>query len=278
MMRAGKSLRFFAGVALMAGVLSGCASATTGERTFDGGIYDPLEPANRKIHEFNRRFDEAVFRPASKGYTTIIPAPMVDSVNYFADNLTMPSVFVNSLAQGNLDRAGKAALRFLINSTVGFAGLADPATEFGIEHVDTDFGATLHVWGVGEGPYVELPFYGPSTVRDTVGVIADFLANPLTFAPQRPARNVGTMARVLKHMGQRGRYSETVDSILYGSVDSYAQARTIYLQNRRFELAGGAGGSYVDAYEDPYAATAAGPDTESSLDPYADSSLDPYAE
>lgn len=277
MMRAGKSLRFFAGVALMAGVLSGCATANPGEGAA-GGIYDPYERTNRKIHEFNRRFDEAVFRPASKGYTTIIPAPMLDSVNYFADNLTMPSVFVNSLAQGNLDRAGKAALRFVINSTVGFAGLADPATEFGIEHVDTDFGATLYTWGVGEGPYVELPFYGPSTVRDSIGVIADLLTNPLTFAPQRPVKNIGVITQVLRYMGQRGRYSDTVDSILYGSADSYAQARTIYLQNRRFELAGGAGGSYVDIYEDPYSATATEGGTASSLDPYTDLSLDPYAE
>lgn len=272
MTQAGRTPRFFAGVALIAGLLGGCATATPGDSAAAGGIYDPLEPANRKVHEFNRRFDEAVFRPASRGYTSIVPAPIVDSVNYFADNLTMPSVFVNSLAQGNLDRAGKAALRFVINSTVGFAGLADPATELGIEHVETDFGATLHAWGIGEGPYVELPFYGPSTARDSVGVIADLLFNPLTFAQQRQIKNIGAVTQVLKYMGQRGRYSDTVDSILYGSADSYAQARTIYLQNRRFELAGGADGSYMDIYEDPYSAT------ETSMDPYADLSLDPYAE
>ncbi len=266
----GMKLRLAAAMALLAVTLAGCAGA--GARVAAESIYDPFEPANRKVHEFNRRFDKAVFRPAAKGYTSAVPAPFVDSINYFADNLSMPSVFFNSVAQGNFRRAGKAALRFVVNSTLGVAGLTDPATALGIENVDTDFGATLYAWGVGEGPYVELPFYGPSTARDTVGLIADIVANPLNLVAGQELRRIGAGAKLLEYMGQRGRYSETVDSILYDSVDSYAQARTIYLQNRRFELAGGTGGAYVDIYEDPYAATG------SSLDPYSDPSLDPYAQ
>ena len=234
-----------------------------GRPTASGEIFDPYEKTNRQIHKVNLAVDKVFFGPASKGYSSVVPAPTLDSVGHFADNLGMPAVAVNSLLQGDLEQTGTAVLRFVINSTVGFAGLADPATAFDIAQADTDFGETLHVWGFGEGAYVELPFYGPSTARDSIGVLADFFTNPLTFAPQRPVDNIGVIASVLQRMGDRGRYSGTVDSILYDSADSYAQARIIYLQNRRFELGGGGG---VDA--DPY--------SDSSSDPYADIYDDPY--
>lgn len=233
---------------LAAGLLSACATPPPEQRA-SGEVFDPYEDMNRKTHAFNVAVDKAFFRSASKGYSKIVPDPMLDSVGYFSDNLSMPSVFVNSLLQGDVRQAGVAALRFVINSTVGFAGLADPSTDFGIAQADTDFGETLYTWGFGEGAYVELPLYGPSTARDSIGVIADFFTNPLTFAPQRPIENIGVITWVLDQMGNRGRYSETVDSILYDSADSYAQARTIYLQNRRFEL----GQSDAAAEIDPYA-------------------------
>ncbi|MFC3117603.1 MlaA family lipoprotein [Jhaorihella thermophila] len=106
----------------------------------------------------------------------------------------MPSAFVNSLLQGNFKRAGTAALRFALNSTIGFAGLADPATDFGIPPADTDFGETLHVWGFGEGPFVMLPIYGPSTSRDAIGVVTDLFTNPLSLcaaAPDQEHRRLG---------------------------------------------------------------------------------------
>lgn len=242
--------RSFAGIFLLlalATAISGCATPTPEQRA-SGEIFDPYESTNRSIHSLNLAVDKAFFGPAAKGYAGIVPAPMLDSVSYFADNLNMPSVAVNSLAQGKLRQTGVALLRFVINSTVGFGGLADPATEFDIPQVDTDFGETLHVWGFGEGAYVELPFYGPSTARDAVGVIADIFTNPLTFAPQRPLQNSGVIANFFSNMGNRGRYSQTVDSILYDSADSYAQARLIYLQNRRFELGQEAPGAAIDPY------------------------------
>jgi len=167
-----------------------------------------------------------------------VPEPMVDSFNHFADNLSMPSVMVDSLLQGKFKQAGIALARFTINSTVGFAGLADPASDFEIPEVDTDFGETLHVWGFDEGAYVELPLYGPSTARDAVGVVVNLFTNPLDYTDPRPADNLGLYAEVVKRMGDRGRYSDTVDAILYESADSYAQSRSIYIQNRRFDLEG----------------------------------------
>lgn len=236
----------------LSGLLSACATQTAEQRA-NSEFFDPYESTNRKIHEFNKVVDKAIFRPASTGYVSFIPEPMVISFTSFSENLSMPGAVVNALLQGDLRTAGYGVTRFLINSTVGFAGLGDPATAFEIPQVDTDFGETLYVWGFEEGAMVELPFYGPSTTRDAVGIVADFFTNPLTFAPVRPVDNIGFYATLLERLADRGNYSATVDSILYESADSYAQARIIYLQNRRFELAGDDPDAYLDLYDDPYA-------------------------
>lgn len=221
---------------LSAMLVSGCATRTP-EQKASGEVFDPYESTNRAVHSFNVSVDKVLFRPASKGYVTIVPEPIVTSFSHFADNLSMPSVMVDSLLQGRFKQAGIALARFAINSTVGFAGLADPASDFEIPEVDTDFGETLYVWGFDEGAYVELPLYGPSTTRDAVGVVVNLFTNPLDYS-DAPPKNIGVYAEVVKRMGDRGRYSDTVDAVLYQSADSYAQSRSIYLQNRRFELEG----------------------------------------
>ncbi len=253
--------------------LSACAKAPADE-VARGEIFDPYEKTNRSIHKFNLGVDRFFFRPASKGYVRIIPEPMVTSFNHFAENISLPGQAVDYLLQGKPKEMGIALLRFTINSTVGFAGLADPASDFEIPQVDTDFGETLHAWGFGEGAYVELPLYGPSTTRDAVGVVVNLFTNPIDFAPTRPVDNLGLYAEVVRRMGDRGRFSDTVDSILYGSADSYAQARLIYLQNRRFELARDDEDAYLGLYTDPYADTGTDPVRDPYLDPYED----PYAE
>ncbi|MDF1715296.1 MAG: VacJ family lipoprotein [Antarcticimicrobium sp.] len=232
-----RRLLFLASALFATGLLSACATRTV-EQKATGEIFDPYESTNRAVHDFNVVVDRVVFRPASKGYVSIVPEPMVDSFNAFAENLSMPGVMVDSLLQGKVEQAGTALFRFVVNSTVGFAGLADPASDFQIPKVDTDFGETLHVWGFDEGAYVELPLYGPSTTRDAVGVVVNLFTNPLDYTDPRPADNLGLYAEVVKRMGDRGRYSDTVDAMLYESADSYAQLRTLYLQNRRFELEG----------------------------------------
>lgn len=228
--------------------LSACAGPTPQQKV-SGEPFDPYEDTNRAVHSFNLAVDKTLFGPASKGYSSIVPPPIMDSVGHVADNLSMPSSVVNSLLQGNPERAGIGLLRFVLNSTVGIAGLADPATDFGIPQAHTDFGETLAVWGVGEGAYVVLPLLGPSTARDSVGVIADIFTNPITFSRTKPLRNSGVIANILDRMGKRGRYSDTIESVLYGSADSYAQTRMIHLQNRRFELGQSDAAAEIDPFE-----------------------------
>ena len=237
-------------------VMAACSTPGPGEVS-DTGIFDPAEENNRSVHAFNKTFDRVLFRPTARGFTTIVPDPVEVALLNFAANLSEPGDTVNYLLQGRFPEAGRSAGRFAINTIFGLGGFFDGATELGIAPTDTDFGETLHVWGVPEGAYVELPFFGPSTERDAVGVLADFFTNPLSLTLQLPLDNPGFYVSVVERTIDRGRFSDTVDSILYESADSYAQARLIYLQNRRFQLGGidaeGFIDPYLDPYDDPYA-------------------------
>lgn len=214
--------------------LSACA-APDGAVTRDG-ILDPYEDGNRRVHEFNRGLDRSLVRPAGVGFSAVVPDVVEDGIGNFATNVGMPSVMVNGLLQGDLELTGLALSRFFINTIFGFGGLMDVATAFEIPEADTDFGETLYVWGVAEGPYIELPVIGPSTQRHTVGRVVDLFTNPLGYTLDSPERYWGPGASVGQRLSDRGRFTDTVDSILYESTDSYAQLRLIYLQNRRFEL------------------------------------------
>ncbi|WP_456389724.1 MlaA family lipoprotein [Profundibacter sp.] len=199
-------------------------------------INDPHEANNRRTHEANRRVDKALVRPASGAYGNILPAPVRQGVGNFASNLNLPGVIVNNLLQLNIDGAVKNTWRFVINTTVGLGGILDPSSTFELYEDSSDFGETLHVWGMGEGEYVELPFIGPSTQRDALGMVVDVFTNPLTFGAPSPERYMGPVVKGLSKLGDRYTYSSTVDAILYDSADSYAQARLLYLQSRRFQL------------------------------------------
>lgn len=220
------------------------------------GINDPDEAANRQVHALNLTVDRTVLRPLARAVTGDgPPGPVGAGIGNFADNLNGPGRVVNNLLQGRIGPAAENTLRFAFNSTFGLAGVLDPASVLGLNGTDTDFGETLHVWGAGEGTYVELPFIGPSTERDVVGMAVDFLINPVRILVPPPESNIGTAAKIASTIGDRGRYSDTVDSILYDSADGYAQARLLYLQNRRFELgqSGVDDTAFEDPYEDPYA-------------------------
>ncbi len=260
-------------IVLMAVMALAACSARPEDSVNSRGVYDPYEETNRSIHKFNVGLDKAIVRPVAIGYTTVIPDPIEDSVTYFNENLGMPKVAVNALLQADFQTFAIATARFLLNSTVGGFGLSDPSTEFGLPAVDADFGETLHVWGAGEGAYIELPFLGPSTSRDTVGMIVDIALNPFSFIGNNPLGNATLVTDVGTVLTRRGRFAGTVDSVLYESADSYAQAQLLYIQNRRFELGGTTGGNSLDAYRDPYDDPYADPYLESSADPYED----PYA-
>ncbi|PTX58089.1 phospholipid-binding lipoprotein MlaA [Litoreibacter ponti] len=232
---------------LAAGFLAACTAAP-----IERGVNDPIEAQNRQTHSFNRGVDRAFVRPASEGYGTIVPSPVRTGVSNFASNLNLPGQVLNNLLQFRIEDAGHNTFRFLVNSTFGLAGLLDVATEAGLENRATDFGETLHVWGAPEGAYLELPLVGPSTERHAAGRVVDTLINPLNFAIDGPARTASTGSSVAARFGDRYQYSDLVDSVLYESEDGYAQARLLYLQNRRFQLSGGAQPDYLDPYEDVY--------------------------
>ena len=218
-----------------------------------GEINDPFETRNREVHEANKKLDRNFVRPSSQRYGRAVPKPMRQGIENFSDNLALPGMVVNDVLQLRLDDAIWNSGRFLFNSTIGLAGIMDPASDIGITERSTDFGETLHVWGFGEGAYVELPVLGPSTERDAVGKVVDFALNPVGRVLGWPEGGVKTAADVAARVGDRYDHTELIDSILYDSADSYAQARILYLQNRRFKLGDEEEPDYYDPYEDPYA-------------------------
>ncbi len=229
-------------------LLAGCAAGpTTGE------FNDPYEAQNRRIHDFNKAIDRAIVKPSSGAYGSIIPEPVRDGVSNFATNLNLPGEVANSILQGRPEPAITNIFRFAINSTFGIGGLFDPASAIGLPEPHTDFGETLHVWGVPQGAYLELPILGPSSQRDTLGKIVDTVANPLNFVLKSPNREYAFGSRMIARFGDRFEYSGFVDSILYESADSYAQSRLMYLQNRAFKLGIEAETESYDPYDDPYA-------------------------
>ncbi|MDA7425084.1 VacJ family lipoprotein [Thalassococcus lentus] len=234
---------------IVCAVLAACSVPGPGEAP--DGIWDPNEAGNRKTHEFNRKLDKRVLRGSGNGYTRTVPEGVRKSVSNFADTTSLPQTVVNQILQGRPGPATRNTLRFAVNATLGFGGIADVASNMGMPKDESDFGETLHVWGVPEGAYVELPFLGPSTERDTAGRVVDLVTDPLSYVLPVGARRTATAARIVAKVGERGEFSGTVDSLLYDSADSYAQLRLIYLQNRRFELDGteGAAGDYIDPEE-----------------------------
>lgn len=234
------------GLALAAALgLAGCASAPPAS-----GINDPQEAQNRGFHEFNLSLDRAILRPAGRAYVQILPPPLTRGVANFAANLDLPGMVVNDLLQFRPLRAVQNTTRFVLNTTIGLGGLFDPATKAGVDAIPTDFGETLHVWGMPEGAYIEMPVLGPTTDRDLLGTVVDVALNPVRLLVPTPDRKIDVLAKLGSKLGDRGRYSETVDSILYESADGYAQLRLMYLQNRRYQLGQAAGSEDV---EDPYA-------------------------
>lgn len=224
--------------------LSACA---TPEVT--SGINDPYEVTNRKIHERNRQTDRNILRPVAYAYGENVPEPIRKGASNFAGNLSLPGDIVNNLLQFRIEDALHNTVRLMFNSTIGIGGLFDPGTRVGLTGKETDFGETLHVWGVEEGAYLELPALGPSTQRDAVGKGVDIFLNPLRYVVRTPERYAQPATGVMARLGDRYRFGETIDSVLYDSADSYAQTRLLYLESRRFKLSGGASQNDEELYD-----------------------------
>ncbi len=150
--------------------LTGCA--TTGSLP---GDKDPYENFNRSVLDFNLKSDRLILKPIAKTYSRIIPKPVRNGVNNFFSNLWEPMTVVNDLLQGKFHHAARDTTRFIINSTIGVLGIFDVATEMDLPKHREDFGQTLAVWGVPSGPYLVLPLLGPSNLRDTAGLIPQFV-------------------------------------------------------------------------------------------------------
>ena len=223
-------IKRFVVIAVLALGVQGCSNPV------GTGYLDPYEEQNRGMHETNKAIDQALLGPTAQAYGDGIPQPVRRGVGNFASNLSLPSYFVNHVLQGDVESATRTFFRFAFNSTMGLGGLLDPASEMGLFEEDTDFGETLYVWGVPEGNYIELPLVGPSTERHAVGRVVDFFINPVGLVVDSPESYYLTATTLLSRVDERYEYSSTVDSILYESEDSYAAARRLYLDNRRFKL------------------------------------------
>ncbi|PVA10228.1 VacJ lipoprotein [Pelagivirga sediminicola] len=233
-----------------------------------GAPHDPYEQSNRRTHAFNKSLDKALLRPVSEGYSAFVADDVETVISNFSTNLTLPGSIVNNMLQGNGRGATSDFYRFVVNTTLGLGGLFDTATDLNMSaHTDADFGKTLYVWGVNEGPYVELPVLGPSTSRAAVGRVVDLFTNPLDFVIEDPEVYYALGARASRGLTGRARYSDTIDSVLYDSADSYAAARSLYLQNRRFKVGNGGSEAYLDPYDtDGGAPAAAAPPAAVSAD------------
>lgn len=236
-------------VALVGLVLSGCAASSPPGSEFN----DPYEDANRAVHAFNKSFDQAVFRPVSRGYGTVVPRYVRQRLNNVQSHFSLPSDTINAGLQGRGENTVHNLFRFIVNTTVGVVGIFDPATSLGLEDRSTDFGETLFVWGTGEGAYLEVPLFGPYTQRDLAGEIVDVVLNPLSFISLSPPESyIPAGTYVTEALDYRYEFADTVDAILYESADSYAQMRLIFLENRRFRLGDTSQSTAVDPYEELY--------------------------
>lgn len=194
---------------------------------------DPFEAVNRRLLSFNNGVDRFLLDPASKAYGFVMPDPAEHALLRAFTNLNSPVVFVNDVFQLKFKRAGVTFSRFVVNSTVGVAGLFDVAKVMGLEGHTSDFGQTMARFGVGSGPYVVIPVLGPSTARDAIGFGVDLLFRPLFYL-------IGPLDFLIVGTGNgfvvRAAYSEELEALREGSVDYYATLRNAYFQRRAEQL------------------------------------------
>jgi len=194
--------------------------------------YDPWENWNRKVHRFNNAVDRGIATPLAKAYAKVVPRPMRLGVSNFFNNLGQPVSALNALLQGRPKQAGQSLGRFLLNSTVGIGGLFDPASAANIPNRSEDFGQTLGVWGWKNSRYVELPLFGPRTLRDSFGLVGDAPLSPL-----RQVENDGTryFLQGLQLVDLRTQLF-ALDSMREGATDEYALVRDAWLQRRNYQI------------------------------------------
>lgn len=207
-------------------LLVGCAQ--TPQRP--GEIYDPLEPANRDIYAFNDTVDTYVVAPVARGYTYITPAFFRRGVDNFFTNLAYPGVVLNDFLQGKVRQGFQDILRFGVNSTIGFAGVLDPASTMGLPNHNEDFGQTLGVWGAEPGAYLVLPAFGSSNVRDVTSYPVGWYTNITTYVGD-PLTVTGLY--VVNYINKRALLDKAARIRDEAAIDPYAFTRSAYMQYRR---------------------------------------------
>lgn len=217
--------------------LAGCAGTPSPDAL---AANDPYEPANRAVFVLNQQLDQTFFRPTVQRYLSL-PEEARDGVHNFLRNLAAPTIFVNDLLQAAPRRAGSTAARFFINSSLGLGGLFDPATRMGLDYHGEDFGQTLSVWGIGEGPYLMLPLLGPSNPRDAAGLAIDtFVLDPTNYVHFKQHLYWDAGRQYLNFLDLRAQTFDTLQGIERSSVDYYAALRSLYRQLRDSEIRNGA--------------------------------------
>ena len=218
-------------------IVSGCATKTANQpgATAEEDFHDPLEDVNRKIFDFNQVVDRHVLVPAAKAYRAALPSPVRDSVHDFLNNLQAPLIAANDTLQGDLGRAKDTVVRFVLNSTVGMAGLVDVAGRWGIPYHENDLGVTFGVWGIPEGPYLVIPVLGPSDPRDLAGIAIESFGDPwnrITSGEPFTLYWIPYARGAVSGVDQRARYLDTLADIERTSLDYYATIRSLYRQRR----------------------------------------------
>jgi phospholipid-binding lipoprotein MlaA len=213
---------------LLIALVSGCATDNGAQQD----INDPFEPVNRVTYKINDWGDKFILRPIAKGYEWIAPDVVRTGINNFYENLTSPMDIVNALLQGKFVQAASDTGRFALNSTLGLAGFLDPATDVGLAPHEEDFGQTMGVWGIPQGPYLVVPLFGPRTVRSGVGNLVDALYHPQV---QMSNSSLRTKINIMYFIHLRSTLLG-VDKELQRAFDPYAFLRDAYLQNRRYLL------------------------------------------
>lgn len=228
--------------------LSGCATVDN---------KDPLEGFNRGVYKFNDTADKAVIKPIAGAYKAVVPQPIRTGATNFFGNLNTVISVINDLLQFKFSKALTDSGRLMINTTFGIGGLIDLASMDGIPKANEDFGQTLGYWGVGSGAYIVLPFFGPSSLRDTTGLVVDTLAfDPISYIEEPAVRN---SMRAFSFLNIRANLLPASDLLDEAALDPYAFMRDAYFQRRESQISDGAKsgtqeGSDAGFYDEPAAA------------------------
>jgi phospholipid-binding lipoprotein MlaA len=214
-------------------LLSGCATLPAG----GNDPHDPLEPLNRAVFDVNTKLDDTLIRPVAEAWRDTVPQFVRDRIRGVMDNLAEPRIFVNDVLQGRFNAAGFTFARFVANTTLGLGGMFDFAGMHGLPKQTGDFGQTLYAWGVDDGPYLVLLFFGPSNARDAFGLGVDLATTPPAMIGHGDAASAAkTTAGIVDGIDLRARNIDTLAAIRESALDFYTHLKSLARQHRAAQL------------------------------------------